>query len=114
MGNVRDHDVPRIRALLETRCHIRGVADRCVVHPKIAADASHNDQSRVDSLTHVKIDPSSALEIIPITFQHPADSQRCMDGPLRMVLMRNRRAEESHDTVPKKLGNGPLVPMDLA
>jgi hypothetical protein len=114
MGNIRDHDVPRIGALLEARCHVGGVADRCVVHSEIAANASDHDQTCIDSLTHVKIDAAVALKLVTVGFQRLPDAQRCMDSPLRMVLVRDRRAKESHDAVTEKMINGPLVPMDLA
>jgi hypothetical protein len=36
-----------------------------------------------------------------------------MHRPLRMILMRDRRAEEGHNAVTEKLVNSPLVPVDL-
>jgi hypothetical protein len=106
--------VPRIGALLEARRHVGSVADRCVVHSEIAANASDHDQTCIDSLTHVKIDTAVALEFATIGFQRLPDAQRCMDCPLRMILVRDRRAKESHDAVTEKMIHGPLVAMDLA
>src|SRR5918994_7385242 len=99
MGDFGNRDVPRITGLLEARCHVGGVADRCVVHSKIASNASHDDQTCVDSLTHVKIDSSASLKFVPINSQGLLDPERRMDGPLCMVLMRDRSAKERHNAV---------------
>jgi hypothetical protein len=37
-----------------------------------------------------------------------------MDGPLRMVLMRDRSTKESHNAVTEKVVHSSLVPMDLS
>jgi hypothetical protein len=85
--------------LLDTRCHVSRIADRCVIHSKVASNASHDDQTRVDTLSHLKIDPTAMLDFFLITLQGLLDPERRMDGPLRMVLMRDWRAKEGHDAV---------------
>jgi hypothetical protein len=73
MGTFGNHYAPRIGGLLEARCHVCCVANRCVVHSKIAANASYDDQTCVDSLSHLKINPLAAIKIFLITFQGRPD-----------------------------------------
>src|ERR671919_2672709 len=99
MGQLRDHYPPRVSGLLETRCHIRAVADRCVIHSKIASNASHDHQTCVDTLSYFEINPPPPRKFVPINSQGLLDPERCTDGPLRMVLMRDRSTKESHNAV---------------
>jgi hypothetical protein len=113
MGSFGDHYVPRIGGLLEARRHVSRVTDGCVVHSKIAANASHHDQTGIDTLPHMETDPA-ALKILLVTLQGLLDSQSRMHRPLRMVFMRDWRAKEGHDAVTEELVHSSLVPMDLA
>jgi hypothetical protein len=114
MSNFGNHHAPRIGGLLEARCYVRRIADRCVIHSKVASNASHNDQTRVDTLSHVEIDAAAILNFLLISLQGLLDPERRMDGPLRVVLMRDWCAEKGHDAVTEKLVNSSLVPVNLA
>jgi hypothetical protein len=114
MGNFGNHYAPRIGGLLEARCHVGRIADCCVVHSKITANASHDNQTCVDTLAHAKIDTSAVHKIFLIKSQGFLDPEGRMDGPLRMVLMRYWSAKEGHNAVAEELVNGSLVPMNLA
>jgi hypothetical protein len=62
----------------------------------------------------VEIDTSAVLKIFLIKSQNLLDPESRMDGPLRVVLMRDWSAKEGHDAIAEELVNGSLVPMDLA
>jgi hypothetical protein len=100
MGAIGDHDAPRIAGLLETGCHVGCVADRCVIHSKVVSDASHDHQTRVDALSHLKlILLRLSTSSLNLRFLYP---QSRMDRPLRMILMRDRAPNRAIMPSPRK------------
>ena len=49
-----------------------------------------------------------SLYLLPVAFQLLAQTKRGVAGALRVILVRDGRAEERHDAVPRVLVDGPL------
>jgi hypothetical protein len=80
---------------------------------RVVADASHHYEPGVEAPPHLKADPPPTLEFFPIPLQGLPNSERRMDGALRVILVGDRGAEESHDAVPEELVHGALVAVHL-
>jgi len=57
----------------------------------------------VDPHPYLEVQPAPALELLSISPDAFQDLQPGQDRPLRVVFMRNRRAEESQDAIPSHL-----------
>ncbi len=112
MRGVRDHHAARFARLLQARRHVGRVAHGGVVHPEVAADASDHDETGVQPLPRAEAD-AARRELLPVVLERPGDAERGMDRPARMILVRDRRAEERHDPVPEELVHRALVAMDF-
>ncbi len=61
----------------------------------------------------LKVERALALQLVSIVLEGALDAERGAHGPLRMVLVGDRRAEERHDAVTEELVHRALVPVDL-
>jgi hypothetical protein len=105
----RDHDPARIRELLHPRGQVRGLANRRVVHAQIAANGPHDDLPGVQpdaDLHHRGVRASHLLRVLLHALLHP---ERRVAGPYRVILVREGRTEERHDTVAHDLVDRALV-----
>src|SRR2546425_4022548 len=96
---------------LETGRKVCRIANRRVVHPKVIPDLPHDHQPGVQS------DPDSQLHALwqgglTVT-ELPLNSNGCHDGSAGMVFMGQRRPEQSHKPVAKKLIDGAFIAMNL-
>ena len=101
----------RLRELLHARGEVRGLPDRGVVHVQIAADGAYHDLARVDPdpYAHRHRQARDPGHVAPDRVLHP---QRRVAGAKRVILVRQRRAEEGHDPVAQDLVDGALVVVD--
>ena len=113
MGCLRDDNASRIGSCLETRRHVRRIPHRRIVHAEIVADAPHHHEAGVEALPHLKADSPPMLEFFPISLECLPNSQRRMDGALRVILVGDRGAEQRHDPVAEELVHGALVAVHL-
>ncbi len=91
---------------------MRGLADGRVVHVQVAADRAHNDLSRVEADTDLDFQPVRPPRVVRVPLQRVLHPQRRVTRPHRMLLVRERRAEERHDSIAHHLVDGTLVPVD--
>ena len=98
--------------LLEPGGEIRGVADRCVVHPEVVADLAYHHRAGVEPHTH-RDAGSLATRGSGLLAYGPLDAERGQDGAACMVLVGHRCAEQSHEAVAEELVDRALVAMDF-
>ena len=104
VGRLADEDPVHRRRRLQAR---RGVDDVACRHPlAFGRPRAERDQR----LTGVHGDPH--LELV-LLVRPVADGERCPDGPLRIVLVRRRRAEERHHRVADELLDGATEALEL-
>ena len=72
---------------------------RRVVHAQIVADAADNYGTRVQPDAHAERHAVLDPHLVGVLAHGVADVQRCVAGALRMIFMRDRRAEQGHDAV---------------
>ena len=113
MRGLADYDRSRYRGLLQARGDVSRVADRRIVHPEVAANAADDDEPAVETLAHLEGEGAVALQLALIVLEGTLDSERGAHSPLRMVLVRDRRAEERHDAVTGELVHRAFVPVHL-
>jgi hypothetical protein len=98
--------------LLQARGQMRGLPDRRVVHPQIAADGAHDHLARVQAdadLDHDTVTPPYLLGIATNRRLHLEGGVACPHG---MILVGHRRPEEGHDPIAHHLVHRPLVMVD--
>ena len=98
--------------LLHARGQVRGLTDRRVVHPQIAADGAHDHLARVQpdaDLDHDTVTPPDRLGIATNRRLHVEGG---VARPHGVVLVGHRRPEEGHDPIAHHLVHRPLVPVD--
>ena len=108
-----DHDRSRLRGLLQARGDVGRVADRRIVHPEVAADAADDDEPAIEALAHLEGEGALALQLALIVLEGTLDAERGAHGPLRMILVSDRSAEECHDAVTEELVHRAFVPVHL-
>ena len=113
MRGLAEHDRSGLGALLQARRDVGRVTDRRVVHAQVAADAADDDEPAVEALAHLEGQRPLALQVASIRLQRALDAERGAHGPLRVILVRDGRAEERHDAVAEELVHGAVVPVDL-
>jgi hypothetical protein len=97
------------RQVLHARCESDGVALRRVVHAQVVPDLPDDDLSGVDPHPHREAEPPLPLQLLRVPTELPAHVERCKAGALRVILVRDRRTEERHDSVARVLVDRPLV-----
>jgi len=96
------------RHLLHALRQTDGVPLRGVVHAQIVADLAHYHLAGVEPHAHREVDGARQSQFVSPAFQLVARMQRRVAGALRVVLVRDRRAEEGHDAVAGVLVHRPL------
>jgi hypothetical protein len=84
------------------------VALRGVIHAQVVADLAHDDLTRVESNPNGEADSLLALELARVGAKLLTEPERRVARPLRVILVRNRRAKEGHDAVAEILVDRPL------
>ena len=97
--------------LLHPRGQVRGLPDRRVVHAEIAADGAHHHLARVEAHPDLDRHPVAAKHPLGVALHRLLHPQRRIARAHRVVLVRQRSAEEGHDPVAHHLVDGALVPM---
>jgi len=99
-------------ARLRERLHALGETDRLalggVVHAQVVADASDDDLARVESHAHGEVEPVLDAQRVGVGLQGLGEMERRVAGPVRVILVGDRRAEERHDAVARVLIDGAL------
>src|SRR5262245_25609215 len=70
-----------------------------ILHAQVVADGADHDLARVDPHAHGEAQPLRAFEVLGVAPQLLLQVQGRVAPPLRVVLVRDRRAEERHDAV---------------
>ena len=107
-----DQRGPRACELLHAPGQVRRLAHRRVVHVEIAADRADDDLARVEPDPDLHVQSLLAPQLLGIPADGVLHGQGRVAGAHRVVLVRQRRAEERHDPVAQHLVHGALVAMD--
>jgi hypothetical protein len=83
----------RLGELLHARREPHHSALRGVVHAQVVADLAHHDLARVDPHPHAEVEPALAPQLLREGAQRVAQVERRVARPLRVILVRDRRAE---------------------
>ena len=105
-------DRARGGALLQARRQMRAVADGGVVHSQVVADGADHDEPGVEPHAHADRDPGAGVEH-QRALDRPGDAERGQGGAARVILVRQRGAEERHEAIAEELVDGALVAVDL-
>ena len=107
---VADENRPRLGLVLQPRRDIRRVADGGVVHAQVVADLADHDHARVQP----DAQPQWRLAVRHRTgIDAPANCQRRQNRAPRMILVRQRRAEQRHEAIAEELIDRALVAVHL-
>ena len=90
------------------------VADRGVVHPEVVADGTHDHEAGMQSHPEGQVYIAAGRHGHRVRLDRASDVERGQYRPARVVLVRDRRAEQRHETVAQELIDGALVAMDLS
>ena len=85
-----------------------GVPLRSVVHAQVVADRADDDLTRVQAHARREADAVLTLHVGGVTRDLVAQLEHRIAGPLRVILVRNRRAEQRHDPIACVLVDRPL------
>lgn len=113
MGRVAQHDAGGSGDLLHPRGKIGGVPHRRVVHPKIVADASNDDRSRIDPDSHLEPRPALGLQLLAVIPERALDAECRVHGAPRPVLVGDGSPEQRHDAVSRVLIDCSFEAVDL-
>ena len=105
----REQDRAGRRHLLHAGGQVCGLTDRRVVHPQIRPDGAHDHLAGVEpdaDLDRYAVRAEDSLRVLRDRLLHP---QRRVARPHRVILVRERRAEERHDPVAHHLVDGAFV-----
>jgi hypothetical protein len=91
---------------------VRGLSDRRVLHPEIAADGPDDDLPGVEADTNLDRDAEGALHLVAVPPDLLLHVERRVAGPHGVVLVGERRSEQRHDPVAQYLVDRPLVAVD--
>ena len=98
--------------LLHAGRQVRGLTYRRVVHAQIGADGADHHLARVEPDTNLDEDAVRAEDPVGVPLDRLLHPERRVAGPHRVILVRERRAEQRHDAVAHHLVDGALVAMD--
>jgi hypothetical protein len=76
---------------------------------QVAADRAHHHRAAIQSHSDLNAHAFGGLHLGGMLLHRGLHGKRRVAGPHRVVLMRDRRAEERHDAVAHDLIDGPLV-----
>ena len=95
----RDAGAVRARDLLQACGDVRHGTLRGVVHAQVVADLPHHDFARVDPDPRREVEAPLEAQLVGEARELVAQLQRREARALRVVLVRDRRAEQRHDPV---------------
>jgi PAS domain-containing protein len=98
-GLRRDEHGARHGHLLQAGRDVGRLADRGVVHVQIASDGTHDDLTGVESDSDLNVHAVSVARVISVSLHRLLHPQRRIARSHRVVLMRQRGAEQRHDAV---------------
>ena len=99
-GVLGEVDAIGLGELLHARGQADGVALRRVVHAQVVADLADHDLAGVEAHAHGEVAGRAArAQVLRHSAQLLAQVQGRVAGALRVVLVRDRRAEQRHDAV---------------
>ena len=105
----RDAGAVRARDLLQARGDVGHGTLRGVVHAQVVADLPHHDLARVDPDPRREVEAALEAQLVGEARELVAQLQRREARALRVVLVRDRRAEQRHDPVAGVLIHRALV-----
>ena len=108
-GLLGHRDAARGGQLLDPGGQPDDVALGGVVHAKVVADPPHHDLAGVQAHPHRELEPALAAHVLGERAELVRQVQGGRTGPLGMVLVRDRGAEQRHDAVAGVLVDGALV-----
>ena len=109
---LRDLDRAGLRGLLHARGEVHRVAHRRVFGHVLRADVADDHGAGVDADAHREVQAVLAFDLLRERFDLVQDLQRREDRPLRIILVRDGRAEEREESVAHEPGDRPLVALD--
>jgi hypothetical protein len=74
------------------------VSLRRVIHAQVVADLSYHDFARVEADSHREAHPAIEAQLVAVAAKGFEQVQRCVAGPLGVILVRDRSPEERHAT----------------
>ena len=105
----RDEHGTGVGHLLHPRREVGRLADSGVIHVEVAADRAHDDLAGVEADAEPERHAARALDLLRPAAERLLHAERRVAGARRVVLVRERRAEERHDPVAHDLVDGALV-----
>jgi hypothetical protein len=97
------------RQLLHAIREMHGRADGVVVHAEIVADRAHQHLARIEADPDAHLDAVGGARAVRLQLHRALDRERRVAGAHRVVLMRDRRAEQRHDPIAQDPVDGALV-----
>ena len=108
----RDENGAGVRHLLHAGGEVGRLAHCGVVHLGVAADLAYDDLAGVQADADPDRDALGLLDLLGVAPHGLLHPERCIAGAHRVVLVRERRAEERHDAVAHHLVHVALVAVD--
>ena len=109
MGGLACPDRAGLGVLLKPRGKIRGVSDRGVVHAQVVADLADHHHPRVDPHAHADLaQRHHPLGGVPQPLLNAGGGQQSAPS---VILVRNGRPEQRHESIAKELIDGAFVAM---
>ena len=110
IGVLRDQDGVRVGRTLHAGCQVDGVTDGQVLHVQVAADVADHHDPGVQADPHLKIvDQVTPAQLGGVCVDAIQDFERGTKRPFGVILVGQRRAEESQNTVSQQLSDRALV-----
>ena len=101
----------RLRHLLHAGGEMHRLADDGVFHVQVVADGADGNLAGIEADADRDGDAVRALDLVGVKAHRLLHAQRGVAGAHRVVLMRQRRAEQCHDAVAHDTMDGAFVAM---
>jgi hypothetical protein len=108
-GGLGDAGTVRAGELLDALRETYRVALRGIVGTRVVADRPDDDLAGVQAHAHREVEAAPAAELVAERAQPVAQMQGSETGALSVILVGDRRTEESHDAIAGVLIDGPCV-----
>jgi hypothetical protein len=103
-----------VGSLFHARGEVHGVAHGRVFHDALRTDVSRHHGTRVDADANREVEAVLLFDLRRERLDLVQDLECSKNGPLRIVLVRDRSAEERQNGVAHEAGDGALVALDGA
>ena len=100
-----------IREVFHALRQTHGVPESRVIHAEIVADCPDHDLAGVQPHAHREGQLPFSLELLRVPSQLVVEMQCRVTGALRVIFVRDRRAEQRHDSAARILIHGSLEPV---